>query len=1013
MFSDSLSDSSRGEGQESFSTGVSNEIKKQQLKEINNELVKENALLRTQFEETVEITNVLEDLHAKNQELTEKLRTYQTEKDDLEHRLEISLATNKALTKELNEEKKSRSQQNATNINAMNNEIERVREQSKAQVDSLLEELEKVKAIHDKDVLQQKTIVGRIDRVLQSGERYFQTKFSTIDDLIEFFEKPGLQKAQQGAAEVPTPLLQQQSNPEYLEKKLKRLKYKLKNEVHEKEDLQAEIAKLQREAHLAQLNAKQQVDDLSSKLNTVAEDNAAQLNQKQNKISALEQQVDSLRSEIARLRTNEGGLLNIPQQPIVQHQIPTTTRDSSLPLPAKKANSQQECERINQLEKTIDELNDKIKILDKKKSEVELQLHDAESQIASQKGQMDRFKTEISTLKSLNESNTSEIETLRNALHTKKEQLHPNQIPQPRQQANIAKYQRTIEEQKGKIFALNQTNDKLKKQIELLEKDIQNLNEQCDAANSTVKRVNDDFAEYRSKVESKRPLAADDLIPPEAFRCTEFEPVLQSAIQKIACNPSLQPVSKLQNCFKAVGCHYSKQLSELQNAFDETIQENQFLSTSFNKFVVDLSIAIADQPITLEDFFKSNGGQQLLEQIADFRVKFDDMKHQNEKYNETMLQLDEYFGNTGDPVQCIVEMKKQYAAQLEIISQKSSKLKKLHRDLRNLIQSSEASKLESSQRIEDLTNELNKFATQLQQLEKLTKSLKQENQTLQADLADATVRANQNEEDFKIREQQIIQKLSAEHQAKMNSITTKYNDLSKQYSELVEDFDNQSEEVKRLDGLLDQAKRTISAKEHEVIDLEKRIKLNNEDFELRLESEKKDLTRTYETAMNQLKNQCEQHRLDVEKMAKACVENERACAVIKNDALIMKKEKIRAEQEMKSLQQKIERERKLMETTYTAKKIQYEMELTKKINDERSKFELEKRRICGYSIEAFKLFFDANLSIDEKSYRNVVDMAHDELTKLTHSDASVRKIVGARDGQTTEDAVAQILMVSA
>lgn len=82
------------------------------------------------------------------------------------------------------------------------------------------------------------------------------------------------------------------------------------------------------------------------------------------------------------------------------------------------------------------------------------------------------------------------------------------------------------------------------------------------------------------------------------------------------------------------------------------------------------------------------------------------------------------------------------------------------------------------------------------------------------------------------------------------------------------------------------------------------------------------------------------------------------------------------------------------------------------MNDERLKFEAEKRRICGYSIEAFKLFFDANLSIDEKSYRNVVDMAKDELTKLTHSDASIRRIVAARDGQTTEDAVAQVIMTA-
>ncbi|KAK8889401.1 hypothetical protein M9Y10_034147 [Tritrichomonas musculus] len=1015
MFSDSLSDSSRCEGQESFSAGVSNEIKKHQLKEINSELVKENALLRTQFEEAVEITAQLQDLHVKNQELVEQVRNFQTEKDDLEHRLEISLATNKELTKRLNEEKKNRSQQNDTNINAMNNEIERVREQSKAQLDSVLEELEKVKAAHEKDVLQQKTIVGRIDRVLQSSERYFQTKFSTIDDLIDFYERPGQPKPQAAITDAPTPLLQPQVNTEHLEKRVKHLKLKLKNVSHEKDDLQAELAKVQREAHLAKIDSKQQITDMTNKLNAITEEQTSQMNLKQNKINQLEQQVESLRTEVAKLRNSEGGILNVPQIPQVtvqQAPPPVVVRDLSLPKPNKKANTPQENERIIQLQKIIDDLNDKIKIQDKKKAEVEFNLHEAENQIAAQKGQLERLRTEVSTLNSLNESNTAEIDSLRKALHTKKEPIQPTQVPQPRQQNNTAKYQRTIEEQKGKILGLTQSTEKYKKQVEKLEKDLSVLNEKYDLSNAQIKKISDDFADYRSKVESKRPLSPDDLLPPDAFRCAEFEPILASNISKIAANPSLQPASKLQNCFKAIACHYTKQIGELQSAFDDTAKENQFISASFNKFIVDLSIAICDQPTTIEDFFKSNGGQQLLTKMADFRVKYDDMKHQNDKLNETIAHLDEMFGNTGDPIGAVTEMKNQFVNQLEIISQKSSKLKKTRHDLRDVLQNLDACKTESSQKIEDLTNEMNKLASQLTQLEKTTKSLKQENQNLQTELADATVRANQNEEDFKIREQQVIQRLTAEHQNKLNSITNKYNDLSKQYSDLVEDFDSQSEEVKRLDGIVEQSQKTVAAKDREITDLNKRMKMKNEEFNDQLEAEKAELSRTYESAIRQLKNQCEQHRLDVEKMAKSCVENERACAVIKNDALLMKKEKIRTEQEMKSLQQKVERERKLLETTYTAKRIAYETELTKKLNDEKVKFEAEKRRICGYSIEAFKLFFDANLSIDEKSYRNVVDMAHDELTKLTHSDAAVRRIVAARDGQTTEDAVAQVIMTS-
>ena len=92
----------------------------------------------------------------KNQALLLQVGQLKAENEDLDHRLEISIATNKELNKQLNEEKKNHSQQNDTNINAMNCEIEKVKEQAKFQLDSVLEELEKLKMVHEKDVLQKK-----------------------------------------------------------------------------------------------------------------------------------------------------------------------------------------------------------------------------------------------------------------------------------------------------------------------------------------------------------------------------------------------------------------------------------------------------------------------------------------------------------------------------------------------------------------------------------------------------------------------------------------------------------------------------------------------------------------------------------------------------------------------------------------------------------------------------------------------------------------------------------------
>lgn len=1018
MFSDSLSDSSRGDGQESFTTSPSSEMNKQQLKELNSELVKENALLRSQFEEAVEVTAQLQDLHTKNQELVTQIRNLQAEKDDLDHRLEISLATNRELTKRLSDEKKNRSQQNDTNINAMNNEIERVREQSKAQLDSVLEELEKLKAVHEKDVLQQKTIVGRIDRTLQSGERYFQTKFSTIDDLIEFFEHPSQQgKTGQAGSDSVAPLVKPLgNNTEYLEKKVKHLKAKLRSASHDKSELQAELQRIQREAHTLKLNAQQQISDLQTQMNSLTEDYQTNDKQKVQKIATLESQVESLKSDLSKARSQFDPTIlpGINRAPASAAVSPTSVATNpNLPKPLKKANKPEDIERIQQLQGQVDDLNEKIKFQDKKKLDMEQKIREAENEIHSQKQLIEKMKTENNTLQSLNESSKAEIETLRSALHTKKEPFTLDQIPQPKQPANVIKYQRAIEEQKGKISALQQQNDRLKKQVEKQEQDITDLYEKLDHSNAATKKVNDDFAEYRSRVESKKPITAEDILPSEAFRCPEFDGLLSSTIQKIAGNQSLQPITKIQTCFKTIASHFGKQLQDLQAAFNDTMKENQFLSSSFNKFIVDLSIALCDQPATVEDFFKGNGGQQLIEKVADFRVRFDDMKHQNDRFNEIIAYLEESFGTTGqniDPVQQIADIKNQFTNQCDIIAQKSAKVKKMRHDLRDLAQTSEKMKLESSQKIEDLTSAVQKLESQLAALDKSTKSLKQENQNLQVDLADATRRANQNEEDFKEREKEVINKLVSEHSTKYNNLNAKYNGLSAQYSELVDEFNSQSEEIRNYEENIDNLKKTISNKEREINDLYKDLKNKDYQFDERLEDEKQQLSRTFQLAIDQLNDQCEKHRLDVEKMAKVVSDNEKQVAIIKSENIILKKEKLKTDQDMKSLNTKFEREKKLMDTVFTAKRIQYETAVNQKLNEERTRFEAEKRKMCGYAIEAFKMFFDANVVIDEKSYRHVIETAHDELNKLTRMDASIRRIVGAREGQTTEDAVAQVIM---
>ena len=83
-----------------------------------------------------------------------------------------------------------------------------------------------------------------------------------------------------------------------------------------------------------------------------------------------------------------------------------------------------------------------------------------------------------------------------------------------------------------------------------------------------------------------------------------------------------------------------------------------------------------------------------------------------------------------------------------------------------------------------------------------------------------------------------------------------------------------------------------------------------------------------------------------------------------------------------------------------------------KINEMKSKADDEKRKIMSIAATEFSQFFDASEMIDERSYKSLIVHARDELERLTKSDSAIRRMINITGKQTTDDAVAQLLMES-
>ena len=113
--------------------------------------MKENTTLRSQFEEAVQLTGQMEGLHKENANLLGQIRELKAEKDDLNHRLEILAQKDRETTSKLLNEKHTSTSQRGSDLNSMNKEIEKVKAQSKAQIDQIYEQLEQAEQAREKE----------------------------------------------------------------------------------------------------------------------------------------------------------------------------------------------------------------------------------------------------------------------------------------------------------------------------------------------------------------------------------------------------------------------------------------------------------------------------------------------------------------------------------------------------------------------------------------------------------------------------------------------------------------------------------------------------------------------------------------------------------------------------------------------------------------------------------------------------------------------------------------------
>lgn len=217
-------------------------------------------------------------------------------------------------------------------------------------------------------------------------------------------------------------------------------------------------------------------------------------------------------------------------------------------------------------------------------------------------------------------------------------------------------------------------------------------------------------------------------------------------------------------------------------------------------------------------------------------------------------------------------------------------------------------------------------------------------------------------------------------------------------------------EINKQKNIVNTLKSARKQRDLEYAELQNTLQEHDQAAAERLETERKNITASFESAVNELKEQCEKHRNDVQRMAVQVSETELKNSQLCQDMAQYRKDKRRMEIELNGVKGQLEREKKLMESQIRAQKVATESQYNAKLEEQRTKAEVEKRRLFALGADAFRSFFNPSEQIDERSFKAVLEKARNTISKLSQSDVAIRRMLGAGEQQTTQDAVAQLLM---
>lgn len=990
-------------GESATENQIAAEQENNRLHEVNDQLSKENNMLRAQFERVVTLSKEIDGMHKRNSQLESKLRTTIQDKEDLAQRLDICTRKNEELVQKAREEQKAYSDQRKTDVLSTEKEISRLKESYEAQLNDLYNQLQLVQNRKEQADIELKLLRTQNEKLLKSSSSYFPEKISSVDALISILSEPP-------KPAPPPEILNRNSNEQIdsLKRKIKKGKSQFKALANQYEELESEYLQYKKSSSSTASQKDQEIHDLQNKLKSLQDEKIENTNEMTKQIQDLTNQVSKLKNDLAAAKKSQK-----PQIQVIQER-PQVIHHVAPPQPVVQPPPQQKSQAL-EFRFEVDQLTEKNQALSKQLSasnqtiqELNNKFKETEQVMENLRQQTQKAQNEYNALQVVHQETVKEIDSIRKSLHTKEtaQQKKEKTIERrelKQQRAQISVLTKTVESQKQEIYETNVQNESKQRQIDQQNSEINHLQSKISEMTQESDSLKDEIHSLRSEIASKPDLKPEDLLPSSCWRCSDFDQELCKIVDRIGANNLMHPQSKLQNAFKEICKYFHKLIADRDVALNEAYKNEQAIETIVHQFSVNASIALGIKPITYEEFL--NNSNILLNHIKNKVEALEADERRIAEFVQNCERFAEIFGTNS-----IDEAKQDLDSIKSQLASKTKKLKASRNKFAEYSQVAQKDIEELTNTSEQLNNNLTKTTKMLQDSQELSAKLKKELQSTKNELQDALTHAEEREAQLLEEHEKEMNELSSIKQSIESELNSKLQTINDDLLQAKNDNEEKDALISALRKALSSQKQTITEQKQEIDQLTQNWQEEVADLNKKYTNDKTQLIESYEKAVAEITAQCDMHRGDVQKISLELANEVKKNQKAKEFILNLRKEKAKLENEMKLLVEKTDREIKLTQTSAKAHVLANESKLNTQIAELKTKMQNSQRKLYAFIADTFRQYYSAQDGLDDKNVRMIISKAKSDIDRLQNIDASIRRLIGADGNQTTDDAVAQLFM---